>query len=236
MTLPAHKIEDHSQEFPYCEDCGLNHPPYEEMMLKTYQWLCMKPRIIGHVSDLLMCLRQRVFQELNPLPPDKHRMNLYSSGKSIHETIQSLIASDRGRFEKEHLVFYKGLSGAVDVYDKRYNIPMEYKTPRKDGPLTEAADYNLEQLKTYMAILDSQYGYLQYQFIIGKKIDYQHFFITMTKQERKDQLELMLSKLSNLEVGVEAGQPVLTDGVYDNPALKWLCKDCPYREPCEQMR
>lgn len=239
MTLPAHNIADHSYntpQFPYCEDCGLNHPPYEEMMLNQYAWLCMKPRVIGHVSDLLMCMRQRVFQELDPRKPTKHQMNLYSSGKSIHETKQALIASDRGRFEKEHLVLYQGLSGSVDVYDKRYNIPMEYKTPRKDGPLAEPASYNLEQLKTYMAMLGSQYGYLQLQFIVGKKVDYQHFWVEMTANEREQQLEVMLARLQNLEEGVNNDEPAMTEGVWDDPSKSWLCRDCPYKEPCEGMR
>lgn len=205
-------------------------------MLNQYAWLCQKPRIIGHVSDLLMCIRQRVFQELDPRKPTKHQMNLYSSGKSIHETKQALIASDRGRFEKEYLVVYEGLSGSVDVYDKRYNIPMEYKTPRKDGPLAEPASYNLEQLKTYMAMLNSQYGYLQLQFIVGKNVDYQHFWIEMTEQERKDKLELMLSRLENIETAVRLEEPAAADAVYNNPKLKWLCYDCPYLQECEQMR
>jgi hypothetical protein len=228
MTLPAHKIER-------------VRPDYLSMRLKYFSWLCQKPRAIGHVSDLIMCLRQRVFQQLDPRPPTYKQMNFYSSGGSIHSKNQEMQASDPGHYQAEYKLFYKGLSGSVDVYDKVENIPLEYKTPRKEGPLKEPQSYNVDQLKTYMSMLGSESGYLEYQFITNKAKDelihnYQHFWIDMSHKEHKEQLEDMLSRLSNLKQGIEMEEPAVTDAVYDNPKLKWLCYSCPYLEPCQQMR
>lgn len=196
----------------------------------------MKPRVIGHVSDLIMCRRQRVFQELDPRKPTEKQMNLYSSGGSMHQKTQEMQATDRARFEKEYLVYFKGLSGSVDVYDKLDNVPLEYKTPRKDGPLKEPQPYNLEQLRTYMAMLGSDWGYLEYQFFAAKKINYQPFWIYMTADERAAQLRDMLQRLDNLRLGVKLEEPAATEGVYDDPTKSWLCYDCPYVHECEQMR
>ncbi len=200
----------------------------------------MKPRMIGHVSDLLMCIRARVFSELDPKRPGKRKMNMYSSGKSGHETIQSLLASDRGRFEKEYLVEYKGMTGSVDVYDKRLNIPIEFKTPRSSGLIREAYDYNVIQIKTYMSMLGASCGIIIYQLIANKdkdeETDYQGFWIHMTTKEHLEHLELMLARLENLETAIAVEEPAIADAVYDNPKLKWLCNGCPYLEPCQQMR
>lgn len=216
-------------------------PDYLTMRLNYFSWLCEKPRAIGHVSDLIMCLRQRVFKELAPTKPTYKQMNLYSSGGSIHSKNQEMQAYDSGHYQSEYKLFYKGLSGSVDVYDRVNNIPLEYKTPRKEGPLKEPQSYNVEQLKTYMSILGAESGYLEYQFITNKLkndliYNYQPFWIDMTKDEHKEHLETMLGKLQNLKEGVEAAQPALTDGVWNNPKLKWLCYDCPYLQECEQMR
>lgn len=211
---------------------------YLGMRLKYYSWMIQKPRVIGHVSDLIMCLRERVFRELDPRKPTKTQMMLYSSGGAIHSKIQGLQGYDPAAYETEYKVFYKGLSGSVDCYDKVDNVPMEYKTPRKNGPLREPQSYNVEQLKTYMSILGSYSGYLEYTFITSSKNEnpYQEFWIDMTPQEHREQLDLMLTKLHNLKEGVEEQEPALTAGVYNDPAMKWLCNNCPYREPCELMR
>lgn len=232
MTLPAHNIADHSYNKPKVR------PDYLGQRLTYFEWLCMKPRAIGHVSDLLMCMRQRVFQKLSPSKPTLKQMNYYSSGGSMHSKNQEMQASDPGAFISEYKLFYKGLSGSVDVYDRVNNIPLEYKTPRKDGPLREPQSYNLEQLKTYMSILGSDSGYLEYQFVTANRrsIDYQFFWIDMDANEREHQLEVMLSKLANLREGVDNEEPALTEGVWDDPSMNWLCKDCPYKEPCEGMR
>jgi CRISPR/Cas system-associated exonuclease Cas4 (RecB family) len=216
--------------------CEHYHPDYVGMMLKQYSWLCQKPRVPGHVSDLIMCIRQRVFNELDPQKPTEKQMNLYSSGKGIHEIIQSLLASDRGRFEKEYLVYHNGMSGSVDVYDKRYNIPLEFKTPRNGFALKEPHSYNVMQLKTYMSILGADCGCIIYQYLVAKNVNFQCFWVHLTPTEREEHLNMMFTRFENLQEAIDAQEPAIADGIYNDPELSWLCNGCPYLEPCEQMR
>jgi CRISPR/Cas system-associated exonuclease Cas4 (RecB family) len=165
-------------------------------------------------------------------------MNFYSSGKSCHESIQSLLASDRSRYEKEYLVEYQGISGSIDVYDKRYNIPIEFKTPRSPDPPKKPYDYNVSQLKAYMAMLGADCGRLQYQMIANKTDEYAYmtFWLHMNRREREDKLRDLKMKFETLTNAVENNDPSLEEGVYDDPALKWLCYSCPYLDPCQKMR
>src|SRR5437867_10581226 len=127
------------------------------MMVKYMTWMFSKPRDVGHVSDLLMCIRQRVFKELDPQPLTSRELNYFSSGKSVHETLQGLMNAEKGRFLKEHLVTYEGITGSIDLWDSKWNIPIEFKSPR-DLEMTESKKYNEDQLRTYMAMLGADYG------------------------------------------------------------------------------
>ena len=87
-----------------------------------------KPREGWHVSDIVMCPRQRVFRHLNPTSPTDREVNMYSSGKSMHEAIQILFMSNRMRFEVEKYVEHEGIVGSIDIFDKATNQPLEFKT------------------------------------------------------------------------------------------------------------
>ncbi len=89
-----------------------------------------KPREGWHVTDIVMCPRQRVFRQINPTPPTDREVNMYSSGKSTHEAIQKLFMSNRIRFEVEKYVEYEGIQGSIDIYDKKRNEPLEFKSLR----------------------------------------------------------------------------------------------------------
>ena len=47
-----------------------------------------KPREGHHVTDVVMCPRQRVYREIDRLPIDAKTVSIYSAGKAIHEAIQ----------------------------------------------------------------------------------------------------------------------------------------------------
>jgi hypothetical protein len=57
-----------------------------------------------HVSDVCLCLRQKVFREIDRLPIDAKTVSIYSAGKAIHEAIQLLFLSDKRTFEREKYI------------------------------------------------------------------------------------------------------------------------------------
>src|SRR5687767_7612935 len=101
---------------------------YLTILLQTMKKWYSTPREGSHVSDTILCPRQRIFKILYPTPVTAKELNMYSSGRAIHEAIQILFMSNRGRFEKEKYVEYCNIIGSVDIYDQKKNIPIEFKT------------------------------------------------------------------------------------------------------------
>jgi hypothetical protein len=62
------------------------------------------------------------------------------------------------------------------------------------------------------------------------------FRITMTAQERRDQLTKLIEEIGSLKKARQARNPSLARHIYYDTNLKWLCKDCPYAETCEKIR
>ena len=54
-----------------------------------------KPREGYHVSDVVMCPRQRVYREIDRRPLGAKNVSIYSSGRAIHEAYQLLFRSDK---------------------------------------------------------------------------------------------------------------------------------------------
>jgi hypothetical protein len=85
-----------------------------------------------------------------------------------------------------------------------------------------------------MAIIDSEEGQIIYQMNhFGK---YLCFPIFMTTEERKKQLEKLESEAKSLLNAIDAGDPSLVKGIYDDREMKWLCNKCPYLEKCSDLR
>src|SRR5438445_6389838 len=82
-----------------------------------------RPRTGWHVTDIVLCPRQRVFKEIDPLPLTNKELNMYSSGRAVHEALQYLLMSNPRRFEKEKYVEYNDIEGSIDIFDKKRNVP-----------------------------------------------------------------------------------------------------------------
>jgi hypothetical protein len=123
-----------------------------------------KPREGQHVTDVVMCPRQRVYREIDRLPIDAKTVSIYSAGKAIHEAVQWLFLSDKRTFEREKYVEYEDIQGSVDIHDRRRNIPLEFKTTRASD-IKEPKSFHVEQLKYYISILGAEQGYLIYQLL-----------------------------------------------------------------------
>jgi CRISPR/Cas system-associated exonuclease Cas4 (RecB family) len=195
-----------------------------------------KPREGQHVTDVVMCPRQRVYREIDRLPIDAKTVSIYSAGKAIHEAVQWLFLSDKRTFEREKYVEYEDIQGSVDIHDRRRNIPLEFKTTRASD-IKEPKSFHVEQLKYYISILGAEQGYLIYQLLMHfGDTPFKSFKITMNAQERKDQRDKLVKEINSLKRAMEAGDPSLARPVNNDPSLNWLCKDCPYLMDCKKIQ
>jgi len=103
---------------------------YIAIMRETLEEWYSRPRSGWHVTDLALCPRQRVFKAIDPLPLTDKELNMYSSGRAVHEAVQWLFMSNPGRYEKEKYVEYNDIEGSIDIFDKKRNTPIEFKTLR----------------------------------------------------------------------------------------------------------
>ena len=76
-------------------------PYYIARVIDAMEEWHSKPREGYHVTDAVMCPRQRVYREIDRLPIDAKTVSIYSAGKAIHEAVQLLFLSDKRTFERE---------------------------------------------------------------------------------------------------------------------------------------
>lgn len=188
------------------------------------------------MTDVVMCPRQRVYREIDRLPIDAKTVSIYSAGKAIHEAIQLLFLADKRTFEREKYVEYEDIQGSVDIYDRRRNIPLEFKTTRASD-IREPKSFHVEQLMYYMSILGAEEGYMMYQLLMHfEETPFKSFRVTMNAQQRQAQREKLVTEINSLKKAMEAGDPSTARSVEKDPSMNWLCRDCPYLEDCKKIQ
>jgi hypothetical protein len=200
---------------------------YIGLMKEVMEEWYSKPRQGHHVSDVTLCPRQKVFREIDPVQITDNELNMYSPGRAIHEAVQFLFRSMRNRFEIEKYVEHENIEGSVDIYDRKKNVPIEFKTVRSDH-VDQPRSFQVEQLKYYMSMLDSSTGYMLYQCLMNfEDKPWRIFKVTMNKQERKEQLSKLVTETESLRAAKKTKDPSLARHVYYDKNLSWLCKSCP---------
>ena len=211
-----------------------------------------KERFGVHVSDLIYCPRQSVFRKLDPQTVTDKELNFFTSGQAIHTAIQTL-AKYHKKYEIEKEIEYvvsKDLKilAHIDIYDKENNIPIEAKTARKKSlaPYNrvtkkygeeEPKSFNVTQLKIYMALTDSDTGYLIYQLLMNFEDNpFKIFEVKLTKEERIEILDWLTIEAMNYVNALEQKKPILARHVVNDPEMNWKCNDCPFLNPCIEMR
>jgi hypothetical protein len=159
---------------------------------------------------------------------------MYSAGKAIHEAIQLLFRGNKRMFEIEKYVEYQDIQGSVDLYDRRRNIPLEFKTSRSYD-MKEPKIFHVQQLKYYMSILNADEGHMIYQCLLDfGEAPFKDFRIIMNAQDRNNQRIKLVKEIHSLKRAMEVGDPALARSVSEDTSLNWLCKDCPdlqHRQP-----
>jgi CRISPR/Cas system-associated exonuclease Cas4 (RecB family) len=88
-----------------------------------------------------------------------------------------------------------------------------------------------------MAMLDVPQGYMLYQLLMHfGNTPFKAFKITMNTQERKNQRDKLVKEVNSLKRAIESADPSLARSVMGDPALNWLCKDCPYFTNCKRIQ
>ena len=235
ISSAAHLVIDasHEQDNMSCSDLG---EYYVARTIDAMEEWHSKPREGYHVTDVCYCPRQKVFREIDRRPIGAKTVSIYSAGRAIHEAIQLLFLSDKRTFEREKYVEYQDIQGSIDIYDRKHNIPLEFKSARSSD-IKEPKSFQVEQLKYYMSILDVPQGYMLYQCLLHfGETPFKAFKISMNAQERKDQRYKLIKEVNSLKRAMEAADPSLARSVIEDPALNWLCEDCPYLTDCKRIQ
>ena len=206
---------------------------YIGILKEAQQQLTSRNKTVA-VKDLTMCHRKKVFSIIDPVPMTEGELYDYVSGQAAHEVIERLFMMYPTRFRSEKEIQYCNIKGKIDIHDKLLNNVIDIKTSKSQQTLFKPFKFHEEQVRDYMAIIDSEEGQIIYQMNnFGK---YLCFPIFMTTEERKKQLEKLESEANSLRNAIDVGDPSLVKGIYDDRQMKWLCNKCPYVEKCIDLR
>jgi hypothetical protein len=70
---------------------------YIALMQEAMEERFSKPRSGHHVTDIVMCARQRVYREIDPVPIGAKTVSIFSAGKAIHGSSCSIGGRLKGR-------------------------------------------------------------------------------------------------------------------------------------------
>jgi hypothetical protein len=206
---------------------------YIGILKEAQQQLSSRNKTVA-VKDLTMCHRKKVFSIIDPVPITDEELYNYVSGQADHDTIEKHFMIYPNRFKSEMEVQYKQVKGKIDIYDKILNNVLDIKTSKSQQTLLKPFKFHEEQVRYYMAMVDSEEGQVIYQMNnFGK---YLPFPVYMTVEQRKEQLQKLEYQSKSLQRAIESGDPSLADGIYNDSEMKWLCNNCPYVQKCTDLR
>lgn len=184
-----------------------------------------------HVTDLTLCSRKSVFRKLQPTALTMKELNFFTSGRAIHEAIQSLADPDRFEIEKE--VMFNGVTGHVDLYDVQNNIPIECKSMRV-AKVENPKSFHVEQLKDYMTMLGASTGVILYQCLLNfDDKPFVEFEVHMTQKELDERMNDIGLRYRLHKKALDKKDAMLAPYVLKDPNMNWLCKSCPYLKKCQ---
>lgn len=202
-----------------------------------------------HVSDLTLCMRKMVFRKLKPVPTTMKELNFFTSGRAIHDAIQTL-AQYNPKYQIEKEVEHRFIrnieegskvdpnlrvTGHIDLYDSENNIPVECKSSRANQQ-KGIKSFHLKQLEIYMAMVNSEKGLMLYQNLMHfGDTPFQEYEVEGTKDKNQTTLKWVEEKAELYANALEQEDPELADDVMNNSDMNWLCKDCVYKKECTEM-
>ena len=166
-----------------------------------------KPRPGIHVSDITLCPRESCFRVLQPRELTNTDLNFFTSGRAIHEALQSLVRKYPKRFEIEKEVKMGDIVGHIDLFDLDNYVPIEAKSARVKTMDKPKAHY-IRQLEAYMALTGADKGIILVQCLLNYEenpfVEFEH---TMTYDERHKVLEQLRMDAKILQIGIAQQDP-----------------------------
>lgn len=223
-----------------------------------------KERTGVHISDLIYCPRESLFRKLTPIALTDKELNFFTSGRAVHDAIETL-AKVHPKYELEkEIEFYpaqneytKDILGVtedlkllahIDLFDTVNNIPIEAKTARKarlgiynkstrKWSEEQPKSFNVTQLKIYMALTDSDKGYLMYQLLMNFEDNpFKIFEISVSKGERIEILRAITKEAIQINEGLRNKDASIVRHIANDKELNWKCNGCKFLNPCLEMR
>lgn len=189
-----------------------------------------------HLSDMSLCMRKAVFRRIQPTPTTMKELNFYTSGRAIHDAIQTLANHDTSKFEIEKEIEYQNCVGHIDLYDTEENIPIECKSMRT-SKVDKPKPHHVDQLKNYMAVTTADKGIILYQLLLHfDETPFVEFEIKMDKKERSAQLTIIEEKAALYADALAHKDAMIIPDILDDKDLNWLCKSCPYLKQCQDAK
>jgi len=199
-----------------------------------------------HVSDILGCPRQSVFNYVEQTKPDPRTIFYFTIGQAIHNWIQDLlIAAYPGRYTKEFdLEISKELIAHPDLIDLQHDRVIELKTTTHDIKTPEPT--HIKQLKTYLAALGKTSGDIIY-FMYTKNPYaknnnpnpmqwFKRFTVDIDSTEASTLLEQTITIAQAVKIAREYKDPSISPHIAYNNDENYRCFYCPHKHACEQMR
>jgi len=198
-----------------------------------------------HVSDMAICTREASYRRLFPTPVGNMQLGYFTTGEGVHQIFQRLMCEaypDRYEgYPREKAVFFNGISAHIDLYDKIDNVPIELKTVNS-GTVDQPKTHHLNQLKMYMAMLNTPVGKVIYQFFEWYKSPvktagpWREWTILMTDEERRDLKLKMIRDSSSFVESIVVKDPAKANLIMFDRDLNWKCKRyCDYKDKCMQI-
>ncbi|TVM02442.1 MAG: hypothetical protein CV087_09600 [Candidatus Brocadia sp. WS118] len=208
-----------------------------------------------HVSSLCNCPRKSVYEELSTFAKDKRfkiydgkeyewiteiTMKRFKVGSAVHKEIQAdFRRRDPQRYEIEKSVMLGDLTGSIDIYDNFLDVVYDIKTSTEaystvylNGP--KKAYVN--QIASYIAMIDASYGILYYQFLgeNNERNIHLEFKVSLTTEQKEEWRKMLLEKVANYKMALEQKNPNLAEGCYNDKELVTICKNyCPFADSCQ---
>lgn len=181
-----------------------------------------------------MCHRKKIHSIIEPVQMTNAELYNYIVGQASHDVIERHFMVHANRFRSEMEISHKNIRGRIDIYDKTSNVILEIKPSKGQQVPLRPWKFHEEQVKSYMAIMDVEEGQILYQ--LDNFRNYLPFPIYMTEEQRKEQLQKLENQAKSLQKAIDAGDPSLAEGIYEDREMKWMCNKCPYVQKCMNLR
>lgn len=205
----------------------------EERLIKRLTEKFSHPRYGVHVSDLTLCVRKAVKQQLEPVPPD-----IRSVGYFIDGGRRDLIIKDLYGGQDNPSKNIEGIWFSPDIIEEETGVPIEIKTSRSPRSIPE---HYKKQLTYYMVLLSRErlqrvmLGRFLIQRIVPKKDDNPFEFWDVEIESEEEFLEIekeLFARRDSMLHALDNKDWLAAIHIKDDKEANWLCRFCPYRAPC----